>query len=57
MQRPGTFKMASQIFRDFLAEGIDMEQEELNVTLGDLVYAREDIAYTPEHSAPDFKIF
>ena len=56
MQRPGTFKMRSQIFRDLLAEGVEMEQEELNVTPGDLVYARENIAYTPEHSAPDFKI-
>ena len=48
--------MRSQIFRDFLGEGIEMEQEELNIIPGDMVYAREDIAYTPEYSAPDFEI-
>ena len=44
------------IFRDFIGEGAEMEQEELNIIPGDLVYARQNIAYTPEHSAPDFKI-
>ena len=48
--------MRSQIFRDFLGEGIEMKQEELNIIPGDMVYARENIAYTPEHSGPDFEI-
>jgi len=44
------------IFRDFIGEGVEMEQEELNIIPGDMVYARENIAYTPEYSSADFEI-